>query len=123
MTHKTRKTDPPARPTTSVYLFHISPTPLQYLSFLCSNYYRRLQLSPADVLGRPLSSIVDPLDVNALQNAIYGEMAQDSTLAASTTGGTLIHLRVACGGWICQASMTLVVGTQGLIVVTRLYGI
>lgn len=91
-------------------------------SFLCENYYRRLQLEPEDVLGRPLASIVDPLDVNALRNAVFGVISKEGIGSTAEQGrGTLIHLRVACGGFVCQASMTLVIGTQGLIVVTRLY--
>lgn len=103
------------------------PPPLFIMvSFLCANYYRRLQLSPESVLVRPLSTIVDPLDVNSLRSAIYGTMTQEDAVETGgppAKGGTLAHLRVACGGLVCQASMTLVLGTQGLIVVTRLYDI
>lgn len=95
-------------------------------SFLCENYYQRLQLAPDDVLGRPLSTIVDPRDAYTLRTAIW----QVINNQASTTGGagaaqtgTLVNLRILCSGFSCQASMTMVIGSQGIIVVTRLYDI
>ncbi|CAM9395198.1 unnamed protein product [Ascophyllum nodosum] len=35
--------------------------------------------------------------------------------------GSLVHLRLTSQGVTCPASMTLVIGSQGLVVVTRLY--
>lgn len=36
--------------------------------------------------------------------------------------GTLVHLRVVWGKKSYRASMTIVIASQGVIVVTRLYG-
>lgn len=41
--------------------------------------------------------------------------------SSGSTSGSLIHLRLVSHGRLWQASMTVVMGTQGLIVVTRLY--
>lgn len=105
----------------------ISPCPSPALprSFLCDDFYQRLRLTPEDVLGRPLASIVDPRDVCSLRSAVSQALNQDHLggSVAVGSGGTLVHLRIACGGLSCRASMTLTIGSQGLIVVTRLYDV
>ena len=94
-------------------------------SFLCENFYQRLQLAPEDVVGCPLASIVDDRDAYALRNTLFQVLNQGHRCAAGREsaggGGSLIHLRIAHGGISCEASMTIVRGSQGLIVVTRLY--
>lgn len=38
--------------------------------FICEGFCRKLQIEPEDILGQPLSSIVDPRDTAALQNVV-----------------------------------------------------
>ncbi|CAM9303814.1 unnamed protein product [Pylaiella littoralis] len=94
-------------------------------SFVCEKYYHCLSLSPDDVVGRPLASIVDPRDgpvLAAALNAVFSNNLDVAAGRADARSGTLVNLRVSYGGVSCNASMTLVLGSQGLIVVTRLYG-
>lgn len=94
--------------------------------FACDNF-KRLQLSRRDLLGQPLASIVDPRDQNKIQQAVL----QVTRSAAGSGGGggggsrggdgTLVELRVMCGRVSFHASMTIAFGSEGLIVVTRLY--
>lgn len=92
---------------------------------MSETFYERLQLAPEDILGQPLAGIVDPRDVYILRTAVSGVLNQLGGAAAGGGGagssGTLVDLRVACGGISCEASMTITVGSEGLIVVTRLY--
>lgn len=96
-------------------------------SFACDEFYERLRLEPEDVLGRPLTSIVDPRDAHALRTAVFHVISLQNTVlgsgSAQERGGTLVQVRVACGGLSCQANMSMSIGSQGLIVVTRLYGV
>lgn len=83
-------------------------------------------MAPETILGRPLASIVDPRDVDALRTIIFQVLSQANTRRGGVVGGEasgmMIDLRVVCGGLSCRASMTIRVGSEGLIVVTRLYG-
>lgn len=88
-------------------------------SFIGENYYERLHLTPEDVLGRPLASIVDPRDQHALRAGVFQVLSQGG--AGGDASGTLVNLRVSCGGVSYEASMTMALGREGLIVVTRLY--
>ncbi|CAM9395540.1 unnamed protein product [Ascophyllum nodosum] len=97
-------------------------------SFLCKNFYQRLQVEPEDILGQPLASVVDPRDRHALaltlgqvlgnRDQAYGQGGRGQVPGMN---GSLVHLRLTSHGVTCPASMTLVIGTQGLVVVTRLY--
>ena len=109
----------------------LSPHPFMPLypsSFLCENYYTRLQVVPEDVVGQPLASIVDPRDVYQLRAAVSQIVSQSAggsgaSAGGAGTSGTMVHLRVVCGGLTFPASMTMVIGSQGMIVVTRLYDV
>lgn len=94
------------------------------VSYLCEDYYDRLGLAPQDVIGRPLASILDPRDIYTLSNAVSQVLAQrdaKSIEASAGPNGQLVNLRVVCRGVSYEASMTITVGSEGLIVVTRLY--
>ena len=85
-------------------------------------------MAPEEVLGQPLASIVDPRDVYQLRGAVCQILDQASGGGGSSAGGagtsgTMVHLRVVCGGLTFPASMTMVIGSQGMIVVTRLYDV
>lgn len=89
-------------------------------SFLCEDFFERLGLAPEHILGRPLASIVDPRDVYALTNAVSQVLGQGGG-GGPLPNGILVNLRVACGGRSYEASMTITIGSEGIIVVTRLY--
>lgn len=84
-------------------------------------------MAPENILGRPLASIVDPRDVDALRTIMFQVLSQASTrrggMGGGEAGGMMVNLRVVCGGLSCRASMTIRVGSEGLVVVTRLYGV
>lgn len=108
---------PPARPRS------YKPTS----SYLCKNFYQKLGVPPEDILGQPLASVVDPLDRSALATTLQEVLgARDQVVThggryAPGLSGSLVNLRVTSRGVTCPASMTLVIGSQGLVVVTRLY--
>lgn len=104
------------------------PANLAPPSFAGEDFYERLQLAPEAILGRPLVSIVDPRDAQSLNTVLFQVLNQHNSGAgargagaAGDVVGSLVNLRVLCGGQSCEASMTLTIGSQGLIVVTRLY--
>lgn len=92
-----------------------------------------MNLAPEDVIiGRPLAAIVDPRDAHILQGALLqvltnrrisqegAAVGNDGTM--ETTGGSLVHLRVVCGGGVARrAGMSIARGSEGLVVVTRFY--
>ncbi|CAM9524212.1 unnamed protein product [Ectocarpus sp. 12 AP-2014] len=91
-------------------------------SFVCENYFHQLQLAPEDAVGKPLASIVDPEDAPILAEALNEVLANKTTIGDSEPdSGKLVKLRVSCGSISCSASMSMVIGSQGLVVVTRLY--
>lgn len=90
-------------------------------SFLCENFYERLQLTPEEILGRPLATIVDPRDAYALTSTLY-QVIEAGGRGGAASNGLLIQVRLVYRGIMCQASMTVVRGSHGIIVVTRLYG-
>ena len=95
-------------------------------SFLCENFYQRLQVTQEEILGRPLASIVDARDSYALRSAVYQVLDQGGRFSSDGRGdvgssGLLVQLRVVCRGVSCEASMTIVRGSHGIIIVTRLY--
>lgn len=78
-----------------------------------------------EVLDLPLAIIVDPRDSGLLRTAV-GRVLEDrerrtSGEGSGLQGGSLVNLRVGWGGLLFNASMTITVGTQGIIVVTRVY--
>ncbi|CAM9298097.1 unnamed protein product [Ectocarpus sp. 8 AP-2014] len=98
--------------------------------FLCEDFCDRLQMEPAEFLGRPLASIVDPQDADILGNAVARvlDSACDKTGNTSTwtdspdrAKGCLIDVRVTRHGLSCPAEMSISMGSHGLVVVTRLY--
>jgi len=82
-------------------------------------------------LSSDRSSIVDERDLASVTNAIFRVLEQgpgsppaDGAYGgggSSGSSGSLIHLRVTNGLASCDASMSIVLGSHGLIVVTRLY--
>ncbi|CAM9732187.1 unnamed protein product [Ectocarpus sp. 8 AP-2014] len=87
-------------------------------------------MEPAQFLGRPLASIVDPQDADILGNAVARvlDSACDNTGTTSTwtdspdrAKGCLIDVRVTRHGLSCPAEMSISMGSHGLVVVTRLY--
>lgn len=69
-------------------------------------------------------SIVDPRDSSVLAAALCEVLRNSQDYASGNAGpqsGTLVNLRVSVGEVSCRASMTMVLGSAGLIVVTRLY--
>lgn len=102
-------------------------------SFLSESFYRQLRVEPEDILGQPLATIVHPRDRHALRAAVRGVVNarhEGTSDTASTVGGgdatglggSLVYVRVTNHGQSCEASMTIVIGSLGLVVVTRLYG-
>lgn len=51
-----------------------APPPLR-VSFLCESFCEWLQIAPEDLLGKPLSIIVDPRDTHTLNNAVFQVLA------------------------------------------------
>lgn len=93
-------------------------------SFVSEAFFEQMQLPPEHVLGQPLAAIVDTRDTHALRSALFRVLSEKHTeagLGGTSSSGTLVHIRVICGGRSCQASMSIRIGSQGLIVVTRLY--
>lgn len=78
-------------------------------------------LSPCIFLSSTGSSIVDERDLASVMNAIFQVLEQGPGSGGGGSSGSLIHLRVTNGLVSCDASMSIVLGSQGLIVVTRLY--
>ncbi|CAM9564300.1 unnamed protein product [Ectocarpus sp. 13 AM-2016] len=112
----------------SVHGFHTTAP----FRFLCEDFCDRLQMEPAEFLGRPLASIVDPQDADVLENAVARVL--DPTCDSTGTGttstwtdspdrakGCLIDVRVTRHGLSCPAEMSISMGSHGLVVVTRLY--
>eukprot|EP00903_Cladosiphon_okamuranus_P008106 g7813.t1 len=114
------------------------PTMDAPFSFLCDNFFTRLQLRPEHMLGKPLSSIVDERDHLSLRNAIFQvlrvseerqQQHADLSMAAGVgnegsgggSNGALIQLRIRHGPISCETSMSIVRGSDGLVIVTRLY--
>eukprot|EP00903_Cladosiphon_okamuranus_P005557 g5533.t1 len=95
-------------------------------SFVCESFYHRLQVAPDELLGKPLASIVDPRDGMILTTALSRVLANSKGAGgddpAEPADGTLVNLRILVRGSTYGASMTMGLGEQGLIVVTRLYG-
>lgn len=89
-------------------------------SFVSGTYYERLLLTPEDLLGRSLVSIVDPRDAYAVSNALSQVLTHRGGDAAGSSG-TLVNVRVVCHGLSYEAGMTIKFGSEGLVVVTRLY--
>lgn len=48
------------------------------ISFICESFCEWLQIEPEDVLKQPLSSIVDPRDTYALNDAVLQVLARGS---------------------------------------------
>lgn len=95
-------------------------------SFLGETFYERLGLTMDDALGRPLASIVDPRDAYALKCAVYQVLNRAGALgegggSEAGPGGSLVNLRVVSGTRSYEAGMTITKGSEGLVVVTRLY--
>lgn len=98
-------------------------------SFLCDNFIARLQLQPEDMFGKSLCSIVDERDHVSLQNAIYEVLRQSSAHGGNDgngnhcggSSGSLIPVRIKHGLVSLEASMSVVCGSDGLVVVTRVY--
>lgn len=94
-------------------------------SFVSETFFERIGLVPKDVLGKPLVSIVDPRDEASLKTALTQVLnTRDPKRQEGDSGGsngTLVNLRMSCGGVSYEASMTITIGTEGLVVVTRLY--
>lgn len=75
------------------------------------------------------SSIVDQRDLASVMSAIFQVLEQgpgnppsaDGGYGGGGSSGSLIHLRVTNGLVSWDASMSIVLGSHGLIVVTRLY--
>lgn len=85
----------------------------------------RIIICPVTLSTTIVISIVDPRDgpvLAAALNAVFSNNLDVAAGRADARSGTLVNLRVSYGGVSCNASMTLVLGSQGLIVVTRLYG-
>lgn len=80
---------------------------------------------PDDVLGRPLASIVDPRDAYALRCTVCQVLNRAGALGgggrSEHPSGSLVNLRVVSGGRSYEAGMTITTGSEGFIVVTRLY--
>lgn len=91
-----------------------------------------------NLVGRPLATIVDPRDAHILQGALLqvlnaSRRSQDEGTAVSdddggvvvageVASGSLVHLRVVCGDGVSRrVGMTISVGSEGLVVVTRFY--
>eukprot|EP00752_Nemacystus_decipiens_P001892 g1822.t1 len=112
------------------------PTVDAPFSFLCENFFTRLQLQPEYMLGTPLSSIVDERYHFSLRSAIFQVLHQseEHQQHPSSTGavvgsdgsgggssGSLIQVRIRHGPISYEASMSIVCGSDGLVIVTRLY--
>lgn len=70
------------------------------------------------------SSVVDPRDRSVLATALSQVFANNKEIDdAEPESGTLANLRVCVRGNTFGASMTMGLGQQGLIVVTRLHDI
>lgn len=93
-------------------------------SFVSDTFFERIGLAPKDVLGQPLASIVDSRDAFSLETAVTKVLKpRGAGREGKVNGpnGTLVNLRMACGGVSYEASMTITNGSEGLVVVTRLY--
>lgn len=94
-------------------------------SFLGDTFYERLGLMPDDILGRPLASIVDPRDVYALRCTVCEVLSRAGGVGGAgrseSPSGSLVNLRVVSGGRSYEAGMTITTGSEGFIIVTRLY--
>lgn len=92
-------------------------------SFVGDTFFEQMQLPPEHILGRPLATIVDARDTHDLRSALFQVLGQKHTDGGRgvSSSGTLVHIRVISGGRSCQASMSIRIGSQGLVVVTRLY--
>ena len=72
------------------------------------------------MIGKPLSSVVDPRDVDALHAALSLVLNQEDT--GEDPLGMTVHVRLAHGTLAsCEASMSINIGSEGLVVVTRVY--
>lgn len=89
-------------------------------SFISDTFYERLGLVSKDIIGRPLASIVDSRDTFALGTAMTKVLSQKDA-ESHEPNGTLVNVRVVWVGLSYEASMTITIGTDGLVVVTRLY--
>lgn len=99
--------------------FFLSTTP--HASFIGEKFCQKLQVVTEDIIGLPLASIVDPRDAYALEIALSQVLNQEDT--GGEPAGTTVHVRLACGALSsCEASMTVAIGSEGLVVVTRVYG-
>lgn len=106
-----------------------------YLCLLCmialaliSNLARRSSRLASPFTSRPIS-IVDERDHVSLQNAIYEVLRQSSAHGGNDgngnhcggSSGSLIPVRIKHGLVSLEASMSVVCGSDGLVVVTRVY--
>ena len=96
--------------------------------FVSDSFQERLKLAQHAVLDSPLAMVVYPGDFALLQTAVgkvledYGTKAKAGSAREGTVqGGSLVYLRVGWDGLLFAASMTITIGTQGRIVITRLY--
>ena len=98
--------------------------------FLSDSFQERLQLAQHEVLDLPLAIIVDPRDSFLLKTAVDKVLEDHETKAKARAegggaggiqGGSLVYLRVGWGRLLFSATMTITIGTQGMIVVTRIY--
>lgn len=81
----------------------------------------RLGLLAEEVLGGPLESIVDPQDAHFLSTTASKVLhTREKKNASGSEAGALVNVRVVCGGASYEASMSIKIRTDGLIVVTHL---
>lgn len=80
----------------------------------------RLQVNQDDILGRPLASIVDPRDEHNVKLAV-SQVLDQANADGSGSSGAMVDVRVVWGDLSYRASMTISIGSEGIVVVTRLY--
>lgn len=74
----------PNPPTSPLFCRLALPPHYLRISFLCESFCEWLQIAPEDLLGQPLSSIVDPRDTQALDNAVLQVLAGGVGRAANS---------------------------------------
>lgn len=93
---------------------------MHFFSFISGTFYERLGLMPKDLIGLPLAKIVDSRDKYALETAVTKVLKQQDA-TSTEPNGTLVNVRVVWTGLSYEAGMTITIGSEGLVVVTRLY--